>query len=91
MAKMKSDNVIQLQNAKQALATIKAEINRLKLVVEQEKINAREARKANAEAKAKAAIERAQKRLEKLAKPVGIKAKRAAKRPSKPMVVTPIA
>lgn len=91
MAKIKSQNVLDLEAKRDELRAIKAEIVRLALVVKQEKINAKEARIAKAEAKARAAIERAQKRLEKLAKPVGVKAKRQAKRPSKPMVVTPIA
>ena len=91
MAKSKSANVLDLIAAKAQLKAIKAEVQRLSAVVAMERENARNVRRASAEEKARKAIERAQKRLEKLAGPVGVKAKKVAKKPGKPEVVVAVA
>lgn len=87
MAKSKSANVLALEAAK-------AEVARLKAIVQQEKANAKEARaarkaerEAKREAKRVAAVQKAQARLAKLTAPVGVKAKRMARRPSKVEVI----
>lgn len=87
MAKSKSANVLALEAAR-------AEVKRLVEVVKLEKANARAvrdenrvAREAVREVRRARAIEKAQARLAKLSAPVGIKAKRASKRPSKVEVI----
>ena len=69
------------------IKALRQEVKELKAVVAQERTNAKEARESKRQAKQEAAIQRAKARLAKLTGPVGVKAKRVAKRPSKVTVV----
>jgi hypothetical protein len=95
--KFKSFNSARLADVRTQMAALRAEALELKRVVLQEKANQAEVRQIDREAKARRAAEkqalaivRAETRLarlmEKKSKPVGVKALRANRRPSKATV-----
>jgi multidrug resistance efflux pump len=90
MTKPVSTLAAALKQARIDLANAKLEVARLAAGVKQERENAKAAKAEAKATKQAAAIAKAQARLQKLlekqAAPVGIKAKKAAKRPSKAVV-----
>ena len=90
MTKAPSMLVSALKQARINLANAKLEVQRLAAGVKQERENAKAAKAASKADKQAAAIAKAQARLEKLlakqAAPVGVKALKAARRPSKAVV-----
>jgi hypothetical protein len=79
----KSANVELLEAKLVMIKALRQQVKELRVVVAQERTNAKEAREAKRNARRETAIQKAQERLAKLTGPVGIKAKRASKRPSK--------
>ena len=90
MTKAPSMLVTALKQARIELANAKLEVQRLAAGVKQERENAKAAKAEAKASKQAAAIAKAQARLEKLlakqAAPVGVKALKAARRPSKAVV-----